>query len=96
MARPIRIEYPGAVYHVTARGNERRKIFHGDKDRQCFLDTLIEAVEQFGLRLHLHGFCLMPNHLHLLVAALCPEIRMMMLRYFNCPFALPKMLPAPF
>jgi REP element-mobilizing transposase RayT len=65
MARPIRIEYPGAVYHVTARGNERRKIFRGDKDRQCFLDTLIEAVEQFGLRLH--GFCLMPNHFHLLV-----------------------------
>jgi REP element-mobilizing transposase RayT len=65
MARPLRVEYPGAVYHVTARGNERRKTFRDDLDRQCFLETLVEAVEQFGLRLH--GFCLMPNHYHLLV-----------------------------
>jgi putative transposase len=65
VARPIRIEFPGAVYHVMARGNERRAIFFDDPDRQRFLDTLAEMVEQFGVRLH--AYCLMPNHYHLLL-----------------------------
>jgi REP element-mobilizing transposase RayT len=65
MARPIRVEFPGAVYHVTARGNERRKTFRDDADRRRFLAALEEAVGLHGLRLH--GFCLMPNHYHLLV-----------------------------
>ena len=49
MARPIRIEYENAAYHVTARGNERRAIFRDDKDRTCFLQTLEEAAGRFGL-----------------------------------------------
>lgn len=65
MARPQRIEYEGAVYHVTARGNERRAIFHDDADRERFLCVLGESVERFETRLHL--FCLMGNHLHLVV-----------------------------
>ena len=65
MARPIRVEYEGAVYHVTARGNERRRIYRSDRDRQRFLETLAETVREHGLRLH--GYCLMPNHYHLLV-----------------------------
>src|SRR6266446_3060236 len=65
MARPIRVEFPGAVYHVMARGNERRAIFWDDSDRRCFLQTLHEAVERFALRVQ--AFCLMPNHYHLLV-----------------------------
>ena len=65
MARPIRIEFAGALYHVMARGNERREIFRDDRDRQRFLDTMAEAVEQYGLRLH--AYCLMPNLYHLLV-----------------------------
>lgn len=65
MARPIRVEFAGAVYHVMARGNERRDIFRDDHDRQRFLDTLAEVVPQFGLRVH--AYCLMPNHYHLLV-----------------------------
>src|SRR4051794_23691884 len=56
MARPIRLEYPGAVYHVTARGNERRRTFRDDADRRQFIGTLAQAVEQQGLRLH--GYCL--------------------------------------
>jgi REP element-mobilizing transposase RayT len=48
-----------------ARGNERRSIFRDDKDRQRYVDTLVEAVGQFGLRLH--AFCLMPNHYHLVL-----------------------------
>ena len=65
MARPLRVEFPGALYHVTARGNERRAVFRDDKDRQTFLATLGEAADEYGLRLH--AYCLMPNHYHLLV-----------------------------
>ena len=65
MARPIRIEVEGAVYHVTARGNERRRTFRDDEDRLLFLQTIEECVLGHGLRVH--GFCLMPNHYHLLV-----------------------------
>jgi putative transposase len=62
MARPIRVEFPGAVYHVMARGNEQREIFRDDQDRRRFLQTLSEAVEQFGLRVY--AYCLMSNHYH--------------------------------
>ena len=65
MARPLRVEFPGALYHVTARGNERRAVFRDDEDRQILLATLEEASAEYGLRIH--GFCLMPNHYHLLV-----------------------------
>lgn len=57
MARPIRVEFPGAVYHVTARGNERRRTFRDDIDRQQFLATLEQSVSEHGLRVH--EFCLM-------------------------------------
>jgi putative transposase len=63
MARPQRIEYEGAVYHVTTRGNERRAIFLDDADRLRFLRVLGESVGSFDVRLYL--FCLMPNHIHL-------------------------------
>ena len=65
MARPIRVEFEGAVYHVMARGNERRAVFRDDNDRQRFLETLAEIVERFGVRVH--AYCLMGNHYHLLV-----------------------------
>ena len=65
MARPIRVEYANAVYHVTARGNERKAIYRDDADRRRFLETIDEAVERFGLLIHC--YCLMPNHYHLLV-----------------------------
>ncbi len=53
------------MYHVMARGNERRKIFRSDQDRALFLQTLAETVSQFGLLVHV--YCLMPNHYHLVV-----------------------------
>lgn len=68
MARPLRIQFPGAVYHVTARGNERRAIYRDDTDRRRFLATLAEAVDQFHLLLH--AYVLMGNHYHLLVETL--------------------------
>ncbi len=65
MARPIRVEFEGAVYHVMARGNERRAIFRSDDDRKLFLQTVGEMASQFGVVVHV--YCLMPNHYHLVV-----------------------------
>ena len=65
MARPLRIEFPGAAYHVTGRGNAQRAVFEDDADRERFLGTLEKSAGRFGLVLH--GFCLMGNHYHLLV-----------------------------
>ncbi|HUI05809.1 MAG TPA: transposase [Verrucomicrobiae bacterium] len=65
MARPIRVEFEDAVYHVMARGNERRAIFRDDGDRDVWLKTLSETVDRFGVRMH--AYCLMPNHYHLLL-----------------------------
>lgn len=65
MARPLRIEYPGALYHVTSRGNECREIFFGEKDRAAFLTTLGGVTRRFNWICH--AYCLMGNHYHLLV-----------------------------
>ena len=65
MARPLRLEFPGAVYHVTARGNERRPIFRDDEDRRLFLSTLGRTVARW--RWVVHAYCLMSNHYHLLM-----------------------------
>jgi REP element-mobilizing transposase RayT len=65
MARPLRIEYPGAAYHVMARGNQGRAIFKDDQDRKRFLETLAESCEKTGW--HIHAYVLMDNHYHLLV-----------------------------
>ena len=65
MARPLRIEYPGAVYHVTSRGNEKKAVFKTDQDRINFLNTL----QHVNKRYHwiCHAYCLMDNHYHLLI-----------------------------
>lgn len=63
MARPLRIDYPGAYYHITARGVGRQNIFFKDADRLVFLETLGEAVKRWNLGIH--GYCLMTNHFHL-------------------------------
>jgi REP element-mobilizing transposase RayT len=65
MARPLRIEFSGAVYHVTTRGNERREIFFGDDDRSAFLDILGKVCERFNWICH--AYCQMGNHYHLLI-----------------------------
>jgi putative transposase len=65
MARPLRIQYPGAAYHVMARGNQGRAIFADDTDRQRFLATLGESCKKAGW--HIHAYVLMRNHYHLLV-----------------------------
>jgi len=65
MARPLRIEYEGAVYHVTSRGNARSDIYLGDEDREMFLDVLMHVVDRFGWICH--AYCLMSNHYHLMI-----------------------------
>jgi len=65
MARPLRLEFPGAVYHLTSRGNARQKIFFTDDDREHFLSTLSGVIARYGWICH--AYCLMDNHYHLLI-----------------------------
>ena len=65
MARPLRIEYPGALYHVTSRGNAGDKIFRSGKDREYLLDLLGLMIERFHWLCH--AWCLMDNHYHLIL-----------------------------
>jgi putative transposase len=65
MARPLRILYPGAVYHITSRGNERKAVFKSIRDREKFLEYLESAVEKYQALIH--AYCLMDNHYHLLL-----------------------------
>jgi hypothetical protein len=48
MARPLRLQFAGAVYHLTSRGNARQKIFFTDRDRELFLNTLSHVISRFG------------------------------------------------
>jgi REP element-mobilizing transposase RayT len=65
MSRPLRIEYPGAVYHVSARGNAKNDIFHSESDRHTFLQIFSDVVRRFNWLCH--AYCLMDNHYHLLI-----------------------------
>ncbi len=65
MTRPLRIEYPGAVYHITSRGNERKAVFADDQDRANFLNTLQHVNKRYNWLCH--AYCLMTNHYHLLI-----------------------------
>ncbi len=65
MPRKLRVEYPGAVYHVMSRGNRRQDIFLDDVDRHDFLKTLAEACQKTGWQVH--AYCLMNNHYHVVL-----------------------------
>jgi REP element-mobilizing transposase RayT len=65
MARKVRVQYPGAIYHVMNRGDHRESIFCDDNDRHLFLSTLEEACEKTSWQVH--SFCLMSNHFHLVI-----------------------------
>lgn len=84
MARPLRLEFPGALYHVTSRGNERRPIFRSDRDREAFLGFLGEAVQRFGWSLTV--YVLMTNHFHLVIQT--PEANLSRgMHWFNSAYA---------
>jgi REP element-mobilizing transposase RayT len=60
MARPLRVEYEGAIYHVMNRGDRRQAIFRNDSDRTLFLDILTATCMRSGWQVH--AYCLMSNH----------------------------------
>jgi REP element-mobilizing transposase RayT len=72
MARPLRIEFPGALYHVTSRGNARRRIFLDDADRERFLRFLERVCARFAWLCH--AYCLMGNHYHLVLETPGPNL----------------------
>jgi len=72
MARPLRIEYAGAVYHITSRGNARQRVFVDDADRTAFFEILAKAMDRFNWLCH--AYCLMGNHYHLLIETVDPTL----------------------
>lgn len=80
MARPLRIEYPGAVYHITSRGNARMPIFEDDCDRTAFLNVFGEVIKRYNWICH--AYCLMDNHYHFLLETVDPTLSIGM-RYLN-------------
>lgn len=83
MARPLRIQYPGAYYHVTCRGNERRNIFLDQRDHRMFLDKLSVSLDIYNVEIL--AFVLMPNHFHFLVTT--PEGNLSeFMRHFNISY----------
>jgi len=72
MARPLRLEFPGALYHITSRGNARQDIFVDDGDRQMFLSNFADVIDRYNWICH--AYCLMDNHYHLLVETLDPNL----------------------
>lgn len=89
LSRPLRIEYAGALYHITSRGNERRPIYRGDGDRVRFLQILSSVCGRY--KWLCHAYCLMGNHYHLLVETQAPNLSHGMRKlngeysqWFNC------------
>jgi putative transposase len=72
VARPLRLEFPGALYHVTARGNERKPIVRDDVDRELWLQTAERAVSRCDWVVY--AYCLMGNHFHLVVETPVPNL----------------------
>jgi putative transposase len=83
MARPLRIQYPGALYHVTGRGNERKEIYRGADDYQMFLEKLSDSLDVYNVSLL--GYVCMLNHYHLLVMTPAGNLSDFM-RHFNIAY----------
>ncbi len=72
MSRPIRIQYPNAIYHITTRGNGGQSIFNSQKDYFLFLEELKKTIEEYNWICY--AYCLMPNHYHLLIKTIDPNL----------------------
>jgi len=83
MARPLRIQYPGAVYHVACRGNDRKNIFRSDDDRRVFLQMLSRSLDIYSVSLY--AYVLMDNHFHVLVETPLGNLSEFM-RHFNITY----------
>jgi putative transposase len=80
MSRPLRIEFPGAIYHVTSRGDRREAIYRDDADRLAYLDVLAQALERFDAEVL--AYCLMGNHYHLVLHTRAANLSRLM-RHLN-------------
>lgn len=83
MARALRIQYPGAYYHVTCRGNERREIYKDEEDRKVFKEKLKQSLSVYGVELP--GYVMMSNHFHLLLQTPQGNLSEFM-RHFNISY----------
>lgn len=72
MARPLRLSFENAFYHITARGNRREKIFYSDRDKEIFLKKLEEMLIKYSMICH--AYCLMDNHYHLFIKTTQPNL----------------------
>lgn len=68
MARPLRLEFPNALYHITSRADRRENIYDDDTDRIAFLETLGKVIADYNWLCH--SYCLMDNHYHLIIETL--------------------------
>jgi putative transposase len=84
MARPIRIEYPGAFYHVISRGNARARIYRSNRDKQKFLEIFSETTDRYHLICE--AYCLMGNHYHFLIETPLGNLSSAM-RFLNSKYA---------
>ena len=84
MARPLRLSFENAVYHITARGNRREHIFYNDEDRKRFLEKINETCLKYSFVCF--AYCLMDNHYHLFLKTLLPNISGGM-HYLNTSYA---------
>jgi len=84
VARPLRVAFPGALYHLISRGNNRARVFRSDADYEAFLAILEQVVDRFGWVCH--SYCLLGNHYHLLVETPHPNLPLGM-RQLNGVFA---------
>jgi putative transposase len=80
MARPLRIEFPGAVYHITSRGDRREPIFVDDEDRLALLDIVAQALSRFDAQML--AYCLMGNHYHFVLHTRQANLSLLM-RHIN-------------
>ena len=84
MARPLRVEYPGAFYHVIDRGNYQEDIYLNERDKEKFIEYLEKAAERFSIIIH--SYCLMSNHYHLLIETPEPNLSVTM-QWINVSYA---------
>lgn len=83
MTRPLRVQYEGAVYHMTCRGNERKTIFKDDQDKNVFLELLSDGVKTYNIILYC--YILMDNHFRLLLETPLGNLGVFM-RWFNITY----------
>ena len=84
MVRPLRLSFENTFYHITARGNQREKIFYSDRDKEVFLKRIKEMLIKYTMTCH--AYCLMDNHYHLFIKTTKPNLSQG-IHYLNSAYA---------